>query len=418
MRWLHSLVRPVAVALIPTAVGACGGAEGESSSHWSETDSAGVALVTQRLDTTRVVELEEVWRIGSVDGDESTQFFQPWDAVFDDEGQVHILDSRNFRVKIFDAADGTFRSSWGSQGGGPGEFEQLPYLVVRADDRLLIMDGNSRVHVFHTDGTLVRTIGGTAQIPPGSFLERIVTHDGSRWLVGLRKVFDPERGEQLSDQPLSLHVLDLEEGTIGEPSGLSWSRETEPIEVAGLGIQTFPLYGQREAAWFDGSSRLYRVLGPEYAWEVFAPDGTLLRRVTVETDPVLVQDDELDRYRADQEQQCRDQPNPFCENYLAQAVPAQVEQARGQPKPAVYQFDGTPAGDLLVLRTDLGYDLRGGFQSKTYDLFDPDGRFRGRFTRPPSFRVIAMDDTRLLAVEEDELEVEQVVLYRWRDPGD
>jgi hypothetical protein len=83
----------------------------------------------------------------------------------------------------------------------------------------------------------------------------------------------------------------------------------------------------------------------------------------------------------------------------------------------VYQLDGSGEGDLLVLRADLGYDIVDGFQTKTYDYFAPDGRFRGRFTRGPGFRVIAVEPDRILAIERDDLDVESVVLYRLTEAG-
>src|SRR3989339_344548 len=65
----------------------------------------------------------------------------------DDQGNVWVADTGNNRIVCF-ANDGTFRLQFGTQGFGPGEFQQ-PYGVAVAKGRLFVADTfNQRVQIF------------------------------------------------------------------------------------------------------------------------------------------------------------------------------------------------------------------------------------------------------------------------------
>ena len=184
----------------------------------------------------------------------------------------------------------------------------------------------------------------------------------------------------------------------------------------GWGIS--PLYQQRPHTFLDGAGRLYRIYGDDYGWEVLRRDGSLERRVTNRGDRIPVSQADRDRYAEDRRNSCRDAPpQSECSRFIDEALPAQMALEEPELQPAVYQLDGSSEGDLLVLRADLGYDIVDGFREKTYDYFDPEGRFRGRFVRGPGFRVIAVRPDMILAIERDDLDVESVVLYRVVEPA-
>lgn len=403
--------RTVALLVLGPSMLACEGPADHDASAWSTTDSAGVTLVEQTLDPELRIALDEVWRIGSLDGDDATQFFTPRDGQLA-EGRVYVLDSGNHRVKVFDQTDGSYLFGFGSQGSGPGEFEQLATRMTLDEGKIVVLDAGRRIHTYGLDGAHLGTVSTGTLVAPGTFVG-MPAFDGSRWVTYLSRYYDMERGEALQTQPSLAYWLDLEAGEIGDSTGLAWEAGEEYESVGSAGWVVRPLYEPRIRWWFDGRGRLLRVLGDDYAWEVVAADGRLLRRVVNRYERVPVEADAAARYQADQEQRCRERPNSECERFIAEAVPYIAELPLPEFKPPIYQFDDTGDGHILVLRADLGWDLVDAFRSKTYDVFDPDGRFRGRFTRPPTFRVLAMDADHILAIERDDLDVESVVLYRW-----
>ena len=103
------------------------------------------------------VRLEFVQKIGSLETeDENYQLYHPLDlAVDEDSGTIFILDAGNKKVKMYDR-DGTFLSSFGQSGGGPGDFQNPVALEADSDGSLLITDSRRRrcVRFDHTGAEL------------------------------------------------------------------------------------------------------------------------------------------------------------------------------------------------------------------------------------------------------------------------
>ncbi len=103
--------------------------------------------------------LEFVRTIGELDSDdENFLFFRPADIAFDKEGNIYVLDAGNHRVQKF-SQDGTFISSFGRKGQGPGEF-QMP-LSIDCDEkgRIFIPDAhNQRISIYSSNGTLIESL--------------------------------------------------------------------------------------------------------------------------------------------------------------------------------------------------------------------------------------------------------------------
>ena len=67
------------------------------------------------------------------------------------EGTLYVADFYNHRIQVF-APDGTFRTAFGEQGSGEGEFERPVDVAVNAEGTLYVVDfGNDRVQVFAPD---------------------------------------------------------------------------------------------------------------------------------------------------------------------------------------------------------------------------------------------------------------------------
>lgn len=104
------------------------------------------------------------WRLvedGALEGDAGTpgELVNPRDFAVDERGFVYVADTKPEVIKAFDDK-GRFVRSFGREGAGPGEFRVALHAV--GGGRLIVHDPqNSRVSVFDTSGTYLRSWVGT-----------------------------------------------------------------------------------------------------------------------------------------------------------------------------------------------------------------------------------------------------------------
>ena len=119
----------------------------------------------------------------------------PKHVLVHSDGLVYVADSGNHRIAVF-SQEGELVRTFGSQGGGKGEFEKTRNLAVSPDGHQLYVSDkcNYRVQVFTLEGQYVREFG-TDQLDPRGV---IVTSDGSVLVADKRHdrvaVFD-KKGE-------------------------------------------------------------------------------------------------------------------------------------------------------------------------------------------------------------------------------
>lgn len=86
-------------------------------------------------------------------------------AVPPDGSRIYVVDTggvdtRNHRVRVFDAETGDLLFDIGTRGSGEGEFNLPRDAIIAPDGRLYVVDGgNFRVQVFEADGRFVSTFG-------------------------------------------------------------------------------------------------------------------------------------------------------------------------------------------------------------------------------------------------------------------
>jgi DNA-binding beta-propeller fold protein YncE len=118
------------------------------------------------------------------------EFNFPRDVAVDDDGNIFVADSDNFRIQKFDSSGG-YLDQWGVSGTGNGEFGTPTLIEYAPDGYLYVGDwGNNRVQIFDTDGGYVNqflTVGG----PGDSFIAEngdVYVPDNTNNLV---RWFDP-----------------------------------------------------------------------------------------------------------------------------------------------------------------------------------------------------------------------------------
>ena len=100
---------------------------------------------------------EEVYTVGGGDSPDASFVSASALDVLPD-GTVYVVDTKDSRVKVFDA-EGRFLRVFGRQGQGPGEMNQPTGILVTPDKEILVEDIlNRRLAIFALDGTFRRHI--------------------------------------------------------------------------------------------------------------------------------------------------------------------------------------------------------------------------------------------------------------------
>ncbi len=101
---------------------------------------------------------EEVYRVGSADGEVWQEFGTLRQVAFDAAGNLYVLDSLAGRVVIV-APGGELLREFGRLGEGPGEFRHAIEMAVMADGRVVIADAGHRAYqIFDAYGEYERYV--------------------------------------------------------------------------------------------------------------------------------------------------------------------------------------------------------------------------------------------------------------------
>jgi sugar lactone lactonase YvrE len=130
-------------------------------------------------------------------------FNRPTRIAFAANGDMYVADGYgNTRVHRF-AADGTLLQSWGAPGTGPGQFQVPHGIAVAADGRVLVADReNDRIQIFTPDGEYLNEWGGLSR-PTNVFIDR----SGLAYVSETGWAFDPA-AEPDDKMPLRVSVFD------------------------------------------------------------------------------------------------------------------------------------------------------------------------------------------------------------------
>ncbi len=121
--------------------------------------------------------------------DDNYLFYEPVAVASDQRGNIYVLDSKNFRIQVFDK-DRKFLRSFGRRGQGPGEFGRPECIDLDDSGNIYVGDpGNGRIEVFDPSGIRQRSIRISAtnivfrMMKNGDILLRNPNLDGGRGLM-------------------------------------------------------------------------------------------------------------------------------------------------------------------------------------------------------------------------------------------
>jgi len=102
----------------------------------------------------KIVFTEEV-AIGTLEGDENQLFHQPTYVIADQDENIYVLDSGNYRIQKFDK-NGNYLLTIGRKGQGPGEILRSFEIKLDSQNNILIFDiDNNRISKFDTRGNFL-----------------------------------------------------------------------------------------------------------------------------------------------------------------------------------------------------------------------------------------------------------------------
>lgn len=364
-------------------------------------DSAGIRVVESTAPAWAdgegwTLSAEPALRIGVAEGDPAHQFGAVAGAVRLADGGIAVADRQSGEVRYYDAAGRHVRTV-GRKGQGPGEFARIGWLRTAGDSLVVGDPGSSRVTVLAPGGGVVRTTS-MADDTSGRRPRPLAPLPGGAVLAMLGSAFDPVRAASGARDTVTYL---RQPGDGGAPVALGRFPGTERLVRLGensIDVMDVP-FGRRDHVAVHGDGFYY---GSADAPEVgrYGADGRLVRLQRWGGAPREVTPADVERYR---------------ERAVAAASPAArpgVERGLADlpfPKamPAYAGILADPAGHLWVREYTPEEDA-----PARWSVFDPGGRLLGTLETPARFRVTDVGDDYVLGVWRDELDVEQVHLYR------
>jgi len=327
---------------------------------------------------TRLV-LEEIYSIGGGDKpDEAFVDVSALDVLKD--GTVYVVDTKDSRVKVFDAK-GRFVRAFGKPGQGPGELSQPIGIHITPDNEILVEDAlNQRLAVFSLDGQFVRNISTAKSLGLSG-----IQMNGQGLIVG-RSMGLGEAGKMSMD----VRTYDKDFNPKFKLASVEFPISTQ--------AKINPFSAMKLLYALDERGFLYFGTSTDYEIRVVSPEGKLLKTISRDFDPVPITSKDK-------------------EDLLA-LIPS----VSGVNIKDMIQFpDVFPAfGDFII--ADEGLLLvrtyEKGKASKEYywDLFDADGRYIARVPITHVIRLWRDGQAYFIVEDEDGYKTIRCCRTRWEKP--
>ncbi len=402
-------------------------------------------------DRTLATDFEEVYRVGSITGEEWELFTSIAGLAFDARGFLYILDRSDSDVRVLVVDDaGDLATVFGRSGEGPTEFLRLENFAVWPDGRTIVIDrGHGGYKIFGPDGAFARSVR-IADLPRsgGGFAARVrPTREGESLFLtrqGFANVSQGQMDIDMGDRTIYQVSLDGDSAA-GTPFVEGWSPNRREQSTAQVDDPTRMFDAVGGALSFFEPPLVFDVLpgggiaysdSSGYAIRIRRSTGspTLVLRRPVPSEPVT------DRVRSRVRQAAR----KSFEAQLDSSVTAElgpdappearamfesmldgmmgvVEGARFMPEvPVVRDVRTTWEGTIWVLRRGpdpageaLALSGTGESEPGPIDVLNPEGQYIGTFAPEQTTLPGAFGPGGLVAfVETDEYDVATIVVKR------
>ena len=380
-----------------------------------------LALATPALVAQEVIELpaedrildaefEEVYRVGSIDGEEWEQFSRVSAVGFGESGNLCVMDDQGGRIVVV-GGEGEFVREFGRIGDGPGEFAgntnmAIGFTVLR-DGRSVVFDpGHSAFQVFGPDGEFERSV----RMPGNSFATirtLLPARDGRNVITTRVSGFNIDSDGRLSEgaepsfRPIYRLVLTGDEAVqdtvirawrpSGDPDGFGPELVAAALPGGGLAYTDSSAYAIKVAT---GSGELTRVLT-----RPFRPEPVTDR----------IRDREIERQLEEHEERTAARANRRFAAAFAEMGRERIQNMEFHHEvPVVRDLQTSWEGTIWVLRRGEEPASDG-----PIDVLTPDGRYIGTFAAGATGMPDAFGPDGLAAfIERDEFDVTSVVVRR------
>ena len=356
-------------------------------------------------------EFEEVYRVGSMDGEGWEVFGRVGAVGFGPSGDLYVMDDQGGRIVVV-STEGEFVREFGRIGDGPGEFAgnsitAVGFTVLR-DGRAVVFDpGHGAFQVFAPDGEFERSV----RLPGDSYyLIRTLAPagDGRNVIttsVGTFGMGGPADGPKPPFRPVYRLVLTGDEA-VRDTAIRAWRPPGDPGAFA-------PVLAAR--ALPDGS--LVYTDSSAYAIKVADSDGELTRVLTrpFRPEPVTdrIRDREIERQSEENEARAAGSSERFAAARLELGRRRIADMEFYHEIPVVRTLRTSWDGTIWVLR-------RGDEPASDgpIDLLTPDGRYIGTYAAAATETPDAFGPDGLAAfIERDAFDVPTVVVRRLPSGG-
>jgi len=226
--------------------------------------SVGLSSAQERIDLPaedRLLEatFEELYRIGSLSGQEWEQFGDVSTVAFDGAGRLYVLDGQVERIFLVDAG-GTLVRQVGREGDGPGEFRRPGRLFVHDDGGFTVPDQfGARMTHFAATGELLRAEQGPgARVSYQGFPLVLVSVKNGIFLGHASIPTDLESGIPGADPMVQHPVVRVQEAEPGDwrpPEPLLWQdvrNRAQDVQLAeGRGFYTAQPFGDWDQVAYE-----------------------------------------------------------------------------------------------------------------------------------------------------------------------
>lgn len=350
---------------------------------------------------------EPVVRIGSAGTDSVAQLSRIVGAVRLADGRIVVADAAAAALRLFDP-EGRSLGTIGGRGAGPGEFASIGGMARLPGDTILVWDQQqARASVFSPGGELIRSVRlpGLGALPV--FVGALA--DGALVLTSGTDAAQMAgaSGSERRDPVVLLHYGpggDLRD-TVGRFAGPEMYLDSDD----GMFSRTGVIFG-RTTAFAVVRDRVFAAETGGYELVEHLTSGRVARRIRRDVEPRTASRQDLELYRQFlREQNLGGTPGPFRARAAArmQALPHRAT------LPILNSMLADANDNLWVER----YQVPGRGVEGAWDVFDGDGRWLGTVPMPTGLRVVDIGRDYILGVVKDEMEVEQVWIYRLLRPA-
>ena len=373
-------------------------------------DSAGIAILHNE---TAAWSPRSEWRfsgtprisIGVLEGDPAYQFFNARQAVRLRDGRIVVGDGGSREIRLFDAQGGHL-TSFGGEGSGPGEFQRLSWLGMVGTDSVVVYDQPlRRMTVIELSTGELREVSFARSA--NTFFPMVLGHTSTGEVIA--QLIARVRGADLPAGLLrdSLHVLRFSPDARTVDTIGSFAHQIRDVRMRSIGETrrripaTLPFSPTAVTAFRD--DRIWAGTGEAYAIRGYDVDGRLDRilRRSVEAEPITSGD--IDRLVG----HWRDFYAGRLGNPEIAFFIATLEET---PPPERF-----PAYSSLAIDADenlwVGAFRRPFDEARSWDVFAPDGVWRGTVEGPDGFEAAEFGSDHALGFLTDELDVQRLVLF-------